>query len=387
MIYLSAFMEKKRVLMLLSNSFAHDPRVYMEAKTLVKNGYSVTVLAWDRKKRERPFEDKDGIKVIRVYNTRFMDILKYDILKLHFWWKMGIKRALELYKESSFDIIHAHDLDTLPIGVALKKKLGLPLIYDAHEIWGYMIARDFPEIISKYYLLREKRLLKYVDRIITVSDNFKKYFQNITDKPIEIIMNAKPLILTEYEPPQNDIFTLIYIGSLNKSRFLIETVEIVRGLKNVRLIIGGIGKKDYVDKLEKECEKSSNVEFIGKVPMDEVLIRTKQADAVLFVLNPENMNNKNSLGNKVFEAMVCGRPVIVSNGTYAGEFVKKENVGIVVDYNKESLKGGIIKLRDNPQLREKLGRNALKAAREKYNWEIQSKKLVRIYEEINKDEK
>lgn len=356
----------------------------MEAKTLVKNGYSVTVLAWDRKKRETPFEEKDGIKVIRVYNTRFMDILKYDILRLHFWWKMGIKRALELYSERPFDVIHAHDLDTLPIGVALKKKLGLPLIYDAHEIWGYMIARDFPKIVSNYYLFKEKYLLKYVDRIITVNQPLKEYFQSITDKPIDIIMNAKPLISTKYEPPQNDVFTLIYMGSLNKSRFLIETVEIVRGLKNVRLIIGGIGKKEYSDKLKEECEKSSNIEFIGRVPMDEVLVRTKQADAVLFVLNPNNINNKNSLGNKVFEAMVCGRPVIVARGTYAGEFVEKENIGLVVDYNKKSLKRGIIKLRDDLRHREKLGRNALKAAIEKYNWEAQSRKLVRVYESFSK---
>lgn len=37
--------------MLLSNGFSPDPRVYKEAVTLVKNGYEVIILAWDREKR------------------------------------------------------------------------------------------------------------------------------------------------------------------------------------------------------------------------------------------------------------------------------------------------------------------------------------------------
>ena len=36
--------------MTLANSFTHDPRVYNEARSLVKVGHSVTVLAWDKKK-------------------------------------------------------------------------------------------------------------------------------------------------------------------------------------------------------------------------------------------------------------------------------------------------------------------------------------------------
>lgn len=35
-------------LMTLSNPFTHDPRVYNEAKSLVKAGHEVTVIAWDK---------------------------------------------------------------------------------------------------------------------------------------------------------------------------------------------------------------------------------------------------------------------------------------------------------------------------------------------------
>ena len=52
-------------------------------------------------------------------------------------------------------------------------------------------------------------------------------------------------------------------------------------------------------------------------------------------------------------------------------------------YTKKDLKEAIIKLRDSSILREELGKNALKAAINKYNWEKQKEKLVKIYEELS----
>jgi len=78
-----------KILMTLANPFTHDPRVYNEARSLVKAGYKVTVLAWDRKKEYLPREIKDGINIVRSCNTRYMDLLPYDIFRLHFWWNKG----------------------------------------------------------------------------------------------------------------------------------------------------------------------------------------------------------------------------------------------------------------------------------------------------------
>ena len=364
------------ILMTLANPFTHDPRVYNEARSLVKAGYKVTVLAWDRKRENPPKETKDGINIVRSYNTKFMDILPYDIFRLHFWWNKGYKDALRLYNEDPFDVIHCHDLSSLPIGVKLKKKLDLPLIYDAHEIWGYMIARDLPKPWANYYLWKEKRIINYVDRIITVNAIFERYFNRITDKPITVVMNCKPLQRTKYEPPCNDKLTLLYIGTLGKPRFLLELVDVVKDLPDVRCIIGGIGKPDYVETLKNKCSKVSNVDFVGKVPMEEVLPMTKRADVVVHMIDNKDPNNRLGLANKQFEAMVCGRPIITTKGSYAGEVTEKLRCGLVVERSKEALKEAIIKLRDDPKLREELGRNALKAAIKEYNWEKQEGKRL-----------
>ena len=371
------------ILMILSNPFIQDPRVYNEALSLIKSGHRVTILAWDKKKEHPHTELKDGIKIVRSYNTLFMKILPYDILRMHLWWFKCYYDALELHEKTPFDAVHCHDLDTLPIGVKLKKKIGLKLVYDAHELWGYMVSNDIPTAWANYYLKKEKKLIPYLDGFIIAEDKYADYFKTFTDKKLTAILNCKKIISEKYIPPKKGAtFTLLFIGRLSSTRFLLELVESVKGLKKVKCIIGGIGKTKFVNMLKQKCVEIKNVDFIGPVPLDEVIPKTQKADAIVCMVNPDVINNKIATANKQFEAMVCGRPVLCTKGTRSGEITEKEKCGIVVDYSIDSLREGIIKLRDDSKLCETLGKNALNAALVKYNWEKQEEKLIKIYEQI-----
>ena len=301
------------------------------------------------------------------------------------WWQQAYRQALILNKERHFDVIHCSDFDTLAIGTRLKKKLGLPLIYDAYEIYGYMMARTFPHRIANIFLWLEKRLIRRVDKIINVCEPQRRYFASITDKPISVIMNCKPLQSLEYQPPNNEEFTLLYIGSLHKGRAVPMLVQAAKELPGVRCLIGGIGHPDYVQALKEACSRTSNVTFLGRIPFDEVIPMTKKADCIFLMVNPEDLNNRIGLGNKQFEAMVCGRPIICTKGTYSGEVTEQEEVGLAVEYTKEALKEAIIRLRDDPKLREKLGRNALEAAITKYNWQKEEAKLLEVYKSLQNE--
>ena len=375
------------VLMFLSNPFTNDPRVYNEAKSLIQAGYKVTVIARDWQKQNPPRENLDGIEVIRVTTPLtprhgFGGPL-WNAFGLILWQWRGYRRALALNKRSGFDVVHCHDLDTLAIGVAFKRRFGLPLVYDAHEIYGYMMTRTFPPFLANMFLWLEKRLVRRVDHIINVVEPQKRYFEGITNKPITIIMNCKPLQSLEYQPPGNEAaFTILYIGILHQGRAVSMLVDAVTELTDVRCIIGGIGLPKYVHALKDKCRAVPNADFIGRVPLDEVMPMTKKADAVFFMINPQDLNNRIGLGNKQFEAMVCGRPIICTKGTYSGEITEEEEVGLTVEYDKEGLKQAIVRLRDDAELRERLGRNALRAAATKYNWQKQEEKLIELYRSV-----
>jgi glycosyltransferase involved in cell wall biosynthesis len=180
--------------------------------------------------------------------------------------------------------------------------------------------------------------------------------------------------------PNNNLFTISYIGTIGKQRFLLELVDVVKEINNVHCIIAGSGsKKKYVDALKTKCSQIENVEFIGRIPMNEVIPSTKKSNVIICMFDPQDENSRVGLPNKVFESMVTGRPIIASKNVYLGKFVEGKNIGLSIPYNKKSLKDAIIKLRDDPSLCEKLGRNALAAALETYNWSVQENKLLSLY--------
>ncbi|UCG55041.1 MAG: glycosyltransferase family 4 protein, partial [Dehalococcoidia bacterium] len=363
-----------KILMFVSNPFTHDARVYTEATSLFKAGHEITVIARNYYK-ENPSEDtQDGIKIIRLASIMKPQNISGKILgtrsSLLFWQWRAYRKAISLYKEYPYDIVHCHDLDTLAIGAKLKHKYKLNLVYDAHEIYGYMAARVIPRFAANIFLWLERWLIKTVDHLVTSDDRQSRYFRMITNKPLTIIMNCKSLESYEYRAPSNEnTFTILYIGSLHKGRAIIMLIDVVQELPDVKCIIGGIGAPAYVRSLTEKCEPIPNIDFIGKVPFDKVIPMTMNSDSVFMMVDPEDLNNRDSLANKQFEAMVCGRPIICTEGTYSGELTEQERVGISVAYDKEALKQAILSFKNDQKLREELGRNALQAAINKYNWE------------------
>jgi len=364
-----------KILMIVSNPYTHDPRVYNEAMSLVNSGHDVTVIGWDRNNKHAIEEWNKNVRIIRIQNKGILRVLPGVMIKNPLWWRKAYRRGLKLfYDEWKFDVVHCHDLDTLPAGVWLKKKTNCRLYYDAHEIFGYMIL-DKPKIISKLSFWMEKKLIKHVDKIITVNDPLKKYFKKISSKPIEIIMNCKKIGSTDYHSPENDVFTIIYLGALNEHRFLLETIDVIKEITDVKLIIGGQGK--LFDEIKNKCQQIKNIDFVGLVRQDKVIKMTKESNVVLCIFNPNNKNNQVGLPNKVFESMVCGRPIIITKDLYYENVVN--DGGITIEFSKKSLRESIIYLRDNPKFCERLGKNALKKAIEEYNWKTQEQKLLRLY--------
>ena len=368
--------------MLLSNPFMVDPRVSKEAKSLVNNGHKVTVIVWDRKKDYSETGNIEGVNLIRIHNTGLMKILPNDLFRNPLWWRKAYKKGLELYKDDfNFDVVHCHDLDTLQVGVWLKKKLGVKLIYDAHEIFGNMISRNMPKFVAKLAFWMEKKLVKNVDHIITVNEPLEDYFKSITNKPITIVMNCKDLIIKKYQPTKNNIFTLCYIGVLHKNRMFPELVDIIGKMKSVKFVIAG-KKENLYEEVKKRSEKYNNIEFLGTLSFNDVIPTTIESDVVICMINPDDANNKIGLANKQFEAMVCGRPIICTKGTFSGKMTENLNCGIAVDYNSDSLREGIIKLKNNKNLCEQIGKNALKLSKEKFNWGKEMVKIANLYENL-----
>jgi hypothetical protein len=65
------------------------------------------------------------------------------------------------------DVIHCHDYSSLETGVALSQKYGIPLVYDAHELYSYQPG--LPQFIAKEIFKKEKQLIQHAHTCITVN--------------------------------------------------------------------------------------------------------------------------------------------------------------------------------------------------------------------------
>jgi len=92
------------------------------------------------------------------------------------------------------------------------------------------------------------------------------------------------------------------------------------------------------------------------------------------------LNHKYSLPNKFFEYAMAGLPILVSDLPEMRKFVEKYNCGVICEsITPKGIARGIKKLLE--QDLEKLGKNARKMA-EDHSWEMQEKKLLRLYEKV-----
>jgi len=79
--------------------------------------------------------------------------------------------------------------------------------------------------------------------------------------------------------------------------------------------------------------------------------------------------------------MSAAIPVIGSAFPLWKEILEGNNCGICVDpLNAEEISEAVNKIINDPELAEKMGENGRKAVKEKYNWDVEKKKLLELYD-------
>jgi glycosyltransferase involved in cell wall biosynthesis len=94
-------------------------------------------------------------------------------------------------------------------------------------------------------------------------------------------------------------------------------------------------------------------------------------------------NHIDSMPNKLFEYMSAGLPIIASDFPLWKQIVEGNKCGITVDpMNPKAIAEAIEYLLERPELMNEMGENGRKAVLEKYSWQKESEKLIKIYSDI-----
>lgn len=359
--------------MIRSIACSPDPRVDKEARSLSKH-YDVKVLAWDR-------EGTHKRKELGTYTIERLCLkAPYGSFKLFFF--LIIWNIYELYylMTRQYDIIHACNLDTvIPAYIAAKVRRK-KLVYDIFDFYADTFPINSPKILLKSTTTIERYIIKKADLTLIVDDS---RYQQIgrANKNVIVIMNTSVDNDLISEKNNEGDFLIFYAGILSETRSLIEMAIAVEQLKTPKLVLAGFG--DGLEMILPKIGTYNSTKFIGKISHDEVIEYSQKSNLLFAIYNPEIPNHKFSSANKLFEAMMLSKPVIVAKGTSMDKIVESERCGLVVNYGDiEQLKQAILTLMNTPKMAKELGSNGRKAFERSYNWEIMEQRLLKSYSEL-----
>jgi glycosyltransferase involved in cell wall biosynthesis len=373
-------MAKKRVIFVISNTPDRDIRVVKESRTLKQAGYVVALMYWDRRNKSNRVsrtDDYDETLCLRLKAPSGIMLAFF----LPVWWSYVFVSLLV----KKWDIVHVlnfHSIVPSLMAARLKRK---HIIYDIIDFYEWMT----PGVVRAAFLKLDKFFMRLADVVIIADEAQIEGIGGIPNSHVLTIYDSPPDILDNDDARylgyhDNKPFTLFYAGVLYKNRRLNldKVFEAIRNLEGVKLIIAGYG--DLVDEIRGWSQHwPDKVEFIGQIEYAEVLKRGVKTH-LFFVLRDGNIPiNRFTCGSTIFNAMICGKPILVNQGTSTTQKVTQENCGIAVNPGDvEEIKQAIIKLRDNPQLCRELGANARQAYEQRYGWDIMGKRLVGLYKNL-----
>lgn len=131
---------------------------------------------------------------------------------------------------------------------------------------------------------------------------------------------------------------------------------------------------------------SDRIFFVEPVAAREVVNAAIGADIGVMAYLPDLLNYKYASPNKVFEYMMAGLAIAASDLPEIRGIIEETGSGVLFDpYDPKSIASAINKLISDEELLRSAQRNARRAAREKYNWEKESQKLLSLYETLLAD--
>jgi glycosyltransferase involved in cell wall biosynthesis len=358
-----------------SNSIIYDPRVRKIARSLSKR-YSMLILGWNREGLSKKKLTDNYIVDLKLFNLKApfgkLSLVAYFPL---FW--MWILFKLFMYRPK---VVHACDLDTVLPCYIYKIIFRRRLVFDVFDRYamGYIpqfLEPGSPKFKTLYSLVNlfEELFSKEANVLINVSDELLRTFQR-RPKYSAIIMNCPEDHVIDRVKSEDYMLTLVYTGNITRNRGLDRIAAAIKDLTNVELVIAGrVVDKELLDHIL----EISNVKYKGLLQQSDALELEAYSDVMIILYDLKDLINNFAMPNKIFEAMMFGLPIITN---VTPELINRVDCGIIVDYNDiNQVKAAVVYLKDNIELRRRLGNNGRKAFLQKYNWTMMEQELYKIY--------
>ena len=387
----------RKILIIVENlPVPFDTRVWQEATTLVKNGYTVSVICPKGKGYEKEEEVLAGVHVYRhdlkTEGSGFVGYVKeYGSALYH-----EIRLAKKIYKEIGFDVIHGcNPPDDIYMVAKHFRKYGVRYVFDHHDICPELFEAKFGKkgLLYKSQLWLERQTYRHAAFAFVTNESYKKIAierGGMEPAKVYVLRSGPRLERLRIQEPKPELkkgrkYMVGYLGVIGKQEGIPYLLEAARYIRNELHrddicygIVGGGTSLEELKTLSASMGIDDIVTFTGRAPDDVMLDYLNTAD---ICVNPDEYNpmNDKSTMNKVLEYMALGKPIVQFDLT-EGKYSAKEasvyaNPNDAVDMAKK-----IVELLDNPQKRQEMSVYGRKRIVEELSWEHTSKALLAGYE-------
>jgi len=396
-----------KVGVIVDNELNNDKRVLREIAILKEHGYEIFVLCFGFGKKY--LNPPDGIIIDRInISKKTKDILFFflNTIPIYEWlWAVRIKKFINSNK---IDLLHVHDLYMSRASAWGIKKYGkkIPMILDLHENYPFAVSTYrwatgiFRRIIARpsKWGKKEKQYLGFPDKIIVLSENYRnhlmKKYPDIQKSRFGVFPNY-PDLTTTSSPKLSEVKfpfvknapIIFYFGVVAERRGIFNALKafetvISKGYDVNFLIIGPIDKADrnkFNAVLVSQVLKKRLI-YIPWIDLSELPAYLELSDICIapFVKNPQH---ESGIANKIFDYMLGSKPLIVSDCQPQRDLTEKTNCGIVFS-NSNELVEAMIKLLNDCNLRQNLGKNGYNAIIKDYHLGKIKENLLTVYREL-----
>ncbi|NHC11227.1 glycosyltransferase family 4 protein [Pseudomonas stutzeri] len=395
----------EKISMVVWNDFRNDARVLKEAESLTAAGHHVTVFAVHvpgfTQLRERV---SNGVEVIRVPRDPLWRIrsprritanvvtpaqrgaiglamLALSRVWAHLMLLWGIARQRS-------DVVHAHDVNTLPTAWIAAKLSGAQIVYDAHEI---STSREGYSGVRKLVGWIERTLMPRVQGTITTTEARAKYFARAYGVERPVVLQNRP---REQQAMRSDRIRaelgldqpwpiILYQGGVQQGRGLERLARVAADVPNAYFVFIGGGRLDgSLRRIVEELQLEQRVRFIPTVALAELPSYTASADIGVQPIENTCLNHYTTDSNKLFEYVQAGLPVVASDLPEIRRVVREHDLGVLVpEGDNLALAAALRDLVGDEGKRRYYAAQSRKAA-SVLNWESQEHELLALYERV-----
>ena len=380
----------KTALFTVTNDVFADQRVNKMARTLHEMGFRV-VITGVKRKNSPPFSPPYArVKRIRiVWQKGFLFYAGYNV-QLFFFLLFA-----------RFDILVANDLDTLLPAHLVARLRRKQLVYDTHEYFT-----GTPEVFTRPLVYRvwkwlENKLFPKQKTIITVNGSIAQLYGREYGKQIHVVRNVPPYRKPAAKKSLSELgipglggddgtapkrFVILQGTGINVDRGAEELVEAFRpghGLQDALLVIVGGGNAiESIRNRVKQTGLNDRVILLPRMAYQELFDYTIHASIGVSIDKDHGLNYRFSLPNKLFDYIMAGTPVLVSDLPEVSNIVDRYQVGMkIVNHDPAHIAHCIREMLSSEEQWQVWHQNCLKAAKE-LCWDNESVTVRQIYRQF-----